>query len=135
MRLFLILFLIVICGCSENNSTSDIDNTPKIFYRWIEDLSFPSNNDGHWCDIHTQFTSVSHSQIPNNPEQNVFYGPLDFGNYIFDFTEAGGGSKNINFELPEVGYTRTYTHLTKKFSVGLNRCVYVHEVTFIDELN
>ncbi|MFD2919685.1 hypothetical protein ACFS6H_08210 [Terrimonas rubra] len=105
----------------------------EIYYRWTENLSFPSGSNASGCTTIGSNYNNSHPGLSSGISKNQFYGPLTPGSFVIDLRSTGGGTYNGTLEAPAKGYRRYYTHLIKEYTTNVNRCLVVYKISYVDE--
>lgn len=140
------LQLIVIClftiamitGCESDDDDKDTTtNKSEIYYRWTENLSYPSGSNAAGCNVSVAaYYNNSHPDIPDNAVKNQYY-KVSPGSFTVNLSSIGGGSTTKYLNTPATGYRRYYTHTIKKYWPATNRCLIVMSqedaYTFFDE--
>ncbi len=128
-------FLVVLAAvsCEGEDAVTINDDSPQIYYRWTEDLTYPSFSDGNGCTTVAGSYNNTHPGIPDLATQNHFYGPLEAGQFSINLSSIGGGVYNGELQAPAAGYRRYYTHKMKEYRADVNRCLIVYLLSYYDE--
>ena len=142
--LLILLVLVTISSASCEKETEDIPEKAVIYFRWKQDLNYPScGGCGAWCDIKSGNFRDNNNAVPDNAEENRFYGPCEPGSYNLEFdfdannptTPTTKGTYKL--EKPADGFNRFYTKNLRLYNFSLNRCISVAleqtSITYFDE--
>lgn len=116
-----------------NPGTEEPVNDYEIYYRWTENLTYPSNSNASGCTSVASYYNNSHTQLSGGISKNQYYGPLTPGTFVIDLRANGGGMYNGTFTAPAKGYKRFYTHIIKEYNESVNRCLVVYKISYVDE--
>lgn len=109
------------CGGSSGSQT-------RIYFRWKQDLSFPSGSGAAWCDNVSGKWMDENPAVPDYANEGTYYGPCAAGTYhaTFAFDQTTDPSDSpVTYTLvePANGYARYYTLLVRQYDYSLNRCL------------